>query len=786
MLTVVKRDGKKEAFNSQKIINAVLAASSAAGQNISIEFCEKVAAFIAAFPGDELTIAQIQKIVESFLMKSDYEDTARKYIVYRDRRDKDRERESKQIKTFNEIIDVADNDINRENANINAATPAGMMMKFASETTKDYTLDYLMNPEHAQAHRRGRIHGHDLDYYPTGSTTCTMIDLVEILRNGFQTSDGPVRPPKSVRTAAQLAAIVMQCNQNEQHGGQAFGNFEYAMGIYVRKSFLRHFVDVYEFLYEKEFDLALASIYIDNKSLEAFYPKVYDKALKDTKEETLQSMEAFMHNLVSMHSRGGAQIVFSSINYGTGTSTEERMVMNAILDVTYRGAGKEGSTFIFPIQIFKVKEGINFTEGDWQRAVQNWDKAMAGEMEFTAPNFDLFLKCCKVSARRLFPNFVFLDATFNKHEDWRAEDPMHYMHEVCTMGCRTRVFDDIFGPKTSMSRGNISFTTVNIVRVAIKSKRAAERFYEKDILAKGYTATRSSVEAMALELFRAGLEELLGITAEQLYARYKFQGKRKAKQYPFLLGQNLWKNGGELSPNDSVEDVIKHGTLSIGFIGLAEALVMLIGEHHGQTKRAQKLGLEIVSSMRHFCNKSTKKYNLNYSLLATPAEGLSGRFVGMDRKEFGAIEGVTDREYYTNSNHIPVYFPITAYEKINIESQYHQHTNAGHILYVEMDAEAKKNVLAFAMIIRQMFYSNTGYGAVNHEVQRCLVCGHEGDIGDACPICGETEMIHDLARITGYLVGDCQARWSSHKLAEKRDRIRHGLEQVQNGRNKAS
>ena len=497
-----------------------------------------------------------------------------------------------------------------------------------------------------------------------------------------------------------------------------------------------------------------------------------------TKEETYQSKEAFMHNMVTMHSRGGAQIVFSSINYGTDTSTEGRMVMHAILDVTDRGAGTEGTTFIFPIQIFKVKEGVTFSEGDWQRALQNWDKAMVGEMEFTAPNFDLFLKSCRVSARRLFPNFLFLDTTFNKHEDWKPNDPMRYMHEVCTMGCRTRVFDDIFGPKTSMSRGNVSFTTVNIVRVAIKAKRQAELFYEKDIKEQGYTKMRGSVEAMAMNLFNAGLDEMLELAADQLHTRFNFQCKRKAKQFPFLLGQNLWKGGADLSPNDHVEEAIKHGTLSIGFIGLAETLFMLIGEHHGQSDRAQKAGLEIVQRMRNFCDRMTKERKLNFSLLATPAEGLSGRFVNMDRREFGKIDGVTDREYYTNSSHIPVYFPIAAYKKIEVESQYHPLTNAGHILYVEMDAEAKKNTVAFATLIRQMFYSNTGYGAINHEIKKCLVCGHESVFDKACPVCGEVDAINTLARITGYLVGNCEQRWSSHKLAEKRDRIKHGTEDV--------
>lgn len=449
--------------------------------------------------------------------------------------------------------------------------------------------------------------------------------------------------------------------------------------------------------------------------------------------------------------------------------------MDALLEVTNRGVGDNGETFIFPIQILKVKDGINFSESDWQKAILNWDKAMAGEMEFTAPNFDLFLKACKVSARRLFPNFEFLDATFNRHDQWRFDDSERWRHEVCTMGCRTRIFDDIFGPKTSMSRGNISFTTVNMVRLAIKAKQAAEQFFEKEIISHGYTKFKSNVESMSIELFNTSLDELLSLAAEQLYARFKFQGKRKAKQFPFLFGQNLWKGGAELSPNDPVEEVIKHGTLSIGFIGLAETLVMLIGEHHGQSKRAHKLGIEIVSSMRHFCNKCTEKYNLNFSLLATPAEGLSGRFVAIDRKKFGIIEGVTDREYYTNSCHIPVYYPITAFEKIRIESEYHKYTNAGHILYVEMDAEAKKNVLAFAMLIRQMFYSDTGYGAINHEIKKCLVCGYEGTFEGACPICGEAEMVHSLARITGYLVGDCESRWSSHKLAEKRDRLKHNM-----------
>lgn len=775
MVSVIKRSGVQVPFDREKIIHAIRCAAAAAGENIQGTELEEIAAKVydTVAPNGVISIKAIQDIVETQLMRSNYPVIAKRFILYRKRRSDDRRKVTTQRKIFNEIIDLEPTDSNRENANIDAAAPAGMMMRFASETTRQYALDYLIQHEHAQAHRNGVLHIHDLDYYPTRSTTCTMIHLTDALASGFSTNDGSVREPQSIRAAAQLAAIILQCNQNEQHGGQAFGDFEYALGKYVAKSFARHFQHAYEILHGRPCGIPADQLQLNNTDLAQSHARLFEQAEKDTKEETYQAMEAFLHNLVTMHSRGGAQVVFSSINYGTGTTAEERMVMHALLDVTDRGAGSTGTTFIFPIQIFKVKEGINYSESDWSRAFQNWDAAMRGNIRWIAPNFDLFLKACRVSARRLFPNFLFLDAPFNKNDAWDAADPKRYMHEVCTMGCRTRVYDDLWGQKTSMGRGNLSFTTINIVRIAIKAKRKALQTYAFEQQREPYDSIRGRVEKLSLMLFFDELNDVLETVAAQLYARYQFQCRAKAKQFPFLLGQNLWTGGSALEANQHPEPVLKHGTLSIGFLGLAEALVMLVGNHHGQTPFAQQCGLEIVRHMHDFCDRATERYKLNFSLLATPAEGLSGRFVNIDRRDFGFIPGVTDREYYTNSCHIPVYYGIAAYKKIEIEAAYHPYTNGGHILYIEMDTEAKKNLLAFATIIRHMIHKGVGYGAINHEIQKCLVCGHEGTFGRLCPRCGETEMIHDLARITGYLVGDCQSRWSSHKLAEKRDRLKH-------------
>lgn len=458
--------------------------------------------------------------------------------------------------------------------------------------------------------------------------------------------------------------------------------------------------------------------------------------------------------------------MFSSINYGTDTSPEGRMVMFELLNATEKGVG-DGETPVFPIQILKIKEGVTYDEDDFWLAYNNYEKAKKGELKYKAPNFDIFVRACEVSAKRLFPNFVFLDSSFNKHEKWNPDDPERWRYEIATMGCRTRVFDDVNGEKTTIGRGNLSFTSINLVRPAILAMKKKKHLIENK-------TDPETAEKIVVEEYLQNIRELAEFAADQLYARYLFQRKAKGKQFPFLMGQNAWKGGKSVGPNDNVGDVINSGTLSIGFIGLAEALVALIGKHHGESMEAQELGLKIVGTIRKVCDEYKEKYKLNYSCLATPAEGLSGRFTALDRKEFGIIPGITDREYYTNSSHVPVYYPIPAYKKIHIESQYHKLENAGHIVYVEMDAEAKKNIPAFMKLVREMHLSDAGYGAINHPVDRCLKCGHEGAIDDACPICGETEAIDKIRRITGYLVGTLD-RWNSFKKAEEKDRVKHTI-----------
>lgn len=760
---IIKRDGNIVPFDSERIKSAI---KKAAREEIDPVFIETITKEIENKEKHSLTVEEVQRIVEHYLMKSDYEDTARAYITYRKKRDVEREINSKNIKTFNELVEIEDTDIKNENANMNGNTPAGQMMKFASITTNNYAEGYLISNDFVKLHKKGFIHIHDKDYYPTKTTTCVHYDLEKLFKDGFDTGHGFLREPNSIRSAFALTAIAFQTNQNQQHGGQSIPALDYYLAPYVAKTFKKYFAKYFN---RENFLLTLeqleengTTISISNERLKEMYPREYKLALEDTVEETEQGAEAFLANMNSMHSRGGNQTVFSSVNYGTDTSVEGRLVMLALLKATERGLGR-GETAIFPIQIFKVKDDINFSLEDFNKAINNIDDAIAGKIKFKTTNFDIFLLSCIVSSKRLFPNFLFLDSSFNKNDKWKIDDPKRYIYELATMGCRTRVYDNLFGERTCIGRGNDSFSTINFVRLAILSTLEAEQIHKE----------KKAIEKEAIKIFFDKLKYMGDITAKQLYERYNFQCTAKAKQFPFLMGQGLWMEGESLKPNDRVEDVLKHGTLSIGFIGLAEALKMLIGKHHGESDEAQDLGLKIVGYLRELCDGYSKEYNLNYSCLATPAEGLSGRFTTIDRKEFGIIPGVTDRKYYTNSNHVPVYYPISAHDKISKEAPYHKLTNAGHILYVEMDTEAKKNIVAYLMLIKTMKDKDSGYVSINHPVDRCTECGLEAEIEDRCPKCN-SDKIYRIRRITGYLTGTLDS-WNSYKQAEEKDRVKHSI-----------
>ena len=758
VLIVTDRNETKKPFDEQRIINAIDKAAKATSETVDNLFITSIANSIKMLNSDNITVDEIQRQVESYLMKSEYEETAKAYITYRKKRDL--ERNSKFLQTYHELVEIEDTDLKNDNANMNGDTPAGQMMKFASVNTNDYTDGYLINPKYVEAHNKGLIHIHDKDYYPTKTTTCVQYDMSKLFKNGFNPGHGYLREPNSIRSAGALAAIAFQTCQNEQHGGQSIPAFDYFMAPYVTQSFRKYIKKYY--LREmgensatiEQLDFLYQDIKIGNEYLKARLPYIYKYALEDTIAETEQSMEAFIANMNSMHSRGGNQVVFSSINYGTDTSVEGRMIITALLKATEQGLGR-GETPIFPIQIFKVKNGVNYSEEDFSFAMANIEEALNNNLNYNAPNFDLFIRSCVVSSKRLFPNFVFLDASFNQNDKWDANDPERFKYELATMGCRTRVYDNRFGEKTSWGRGNLSFTTVNLVRIALE--------------AKSISAPKND---NIIDVFYNKLIETFDFVAEQLIERYQFQCTAKAKQFPFLMGQGIWSDGEKLSPRDRVEELLKNGSISIGFIGLAETLKVLIGKHHGESDKAQTLGLSIVKSMRDMCNKFADKYNLNFSLLSTPAEGLSGRFTSIDRKQFGIIKGVTDREYYTNSSHIPVYYNISAFDKIRIEAPYHALTNAGHILYVEMDTEAKKNISAFMQLVDQMKKADAGYVSINHPVDRCTRCGFEAEIGTSCPQCGDIDHIDRIRRITGYLVGTLD-RWNSYKQAEERDRVKH-------------
>nr|WP_294814040.1 anaerobic ribonucleoside triphosphate reductase [Prevotella sp.] len=731
--TVVKRDGRIVGFNEQKIMAAIRKAMLHTDKGEDSSLIEQITDHVAYRGKSQMSVEAIQDAVELELMKSARKDVAQRYIAYRNQRSIARKAKTRDI--FMSIVNAKNNDITRENANMNADTPAGMMMKFASETTKPFVDDYLLSEESRDAVKHNYLHIHDKDYYPTKSLTCVQHPLDVILQHGFTAGHGSSRPAKRIETAAVLACISLETCQNEMHGGQAIPAFDFYLAPYVRMSYQEEVKNL-EKLTGKDLK-HLYNIEIDDyllKDLEGLEgdARLEQHAINKTVNRVHQAMEAFIHNMNTIHSRGGNQVVFSSINYGTDTSAEGRCIMREILESTYEGVGN-GETAIFPIQIWKKKRGVNYLPED--------------------RNYDLYQLACKVTARRFFPNFLNLDATFNQNEKWHADDPERYKWEIATMGCRTRVFEDRWGEKTSIARGNLSFSTINIVKLAIECMGIEDK-------------------KQRIDMFFAKLDNILQITAKQLDERFQFQKTAMAKQFPLLM-KYLWIGAEKLKPEESIESVINHGTLGIGFIGLAECLVALIGHHHGESEEAQELGLKIVTYMRDRANGFSEEYHHNYSILATPAEGLSGKFTKKDRKEFGIIPGVTDRDYYTNSNHVPVYYKCTALKKAQIEAPYHDLTRGGHIFYVEIDGDATHNPSVISSVVDMMDKYNMGYGSVNHNRNRCLDCGYENADAnlEVCPKCG-SHHIDKLQRITGYLVGTTD-RWNSGKLAELHDRVTH-------------
>ena len=731
--TVVKRDGRIVGFNEEKIATAIRKAMLHTDKGEDLHLIHQITDHISFKGKPQMTVEDIQDLVELELMKSSRKDVAQKYIAYRNQRSIARKAKTRDM--FLEIINIKHNDITRENANMNADTPAGMMMKFSSESTKPFVDDYLLNPEVLDAVKGNYLHIHDKDYYPTKSLTCVQHPLDRILTYGFSAGHGESRPAKRIETASILGCISLETAQNEMHGGQAIPAFDFYLAPYVRNSYIEEIKNLeelngadYSHLYHQELTDYLTQ---PLEGLEG-EQRIVQHAVNKTVSRVHQSMEAFIHNMNTIHSRGGNQVVFSSINYGTDTSAEGRCIIRELLNSTYRGVGN-GETAIFPIQIWKKKRGVSYLPTD--------------------RNYDLYQLACKVTARRFFPNFLNLDATFNQSEEWQENDPKRYMHEVATMGCRTRVFENRFGPKSSVGRGNLSFSTINIVKLAIECM---------DIKDKEQRIAR----------FFAKLDAMLDITARQLHERMEFQKTAYTKQFPLLMS-SLWIGCEKLKPNDTIASVINQGTLGIGFIGLAECLVALTGKHHGESEEAQALGLRIVTYMRDRANQFSEQYQHNYSVLATPAEGLSGKFTRVDRKQFGILPGITDRDYYTNSNHVPVYYKCSARHKAEVEAPYHDLTRGGHIFYVEMDGDATHNPEAIMRVVDMMDHYNIGYGSVNHNRNRCLDCGYENAAPhlNVCPKCGSTH-IDRLQRITGYLVGTTD-RWNNAKLAELNDRVTH-------------
>ena len=768
--TITKRDGRTVHFDINKIASAIEKAFAATiGKKdyaICLALAQEVSDIFEEKQIDSPTVEQIQDTVERVLINHGHVRTAKAYILYRAERTRVRNMNDRLMKTFEDITykDATDSDIKRENANIDGNTAMGSMLKYGSEGAKHFYESYVLNPAHSEAHRNGDIHIHDLDFY-TLTTTCCQIDLIKLFHDGFSTGHGVLREPNDIASYASLACIAIQSNQNDQHGGQSIANFDYGLAPGVAKTYKKRYRSNLTSLIEvmdcaahakktKEIFQTLTAenliptldgsqAYTDRERallIEAGVPEeILDKiqsfsakkATEETDKATYQAMEALLHNLNTMHSRAGAQTPFSSINYGMDTSTEGRMVMKNMLLVTEAGLGN-GETAIFPIQIFRVKDGVNFNPGE--------------------PNYDLFKLSCRVSAKRLFPNFSFQDAPFNLQ--YYKEG--HPETEIAYMGCRTRVIGNVNDPEREITygRGNLSFTSINLPRIAILANKNIDWFFSE-------------------------LDRKIDLVVEQLLERFEIQAKKKVHNYPFLMGEGVWIDSEKLNYDDEVREVLKHGTLSVGFIGLAEALKALLGVHHGESEIAQNLGLDIIGHMRKRMDDLSAETHLNFSLLATPAEGLSGRFVRMDRERFGSIEGVTDREYYTNSFHIPVYYPISAYKKIQLEAPYHELTNAGHITNIELDGDPSTNLDAFEKVIRYMKAQGIGYGSINHPVDRDPICGYNGIIGDTCPKCGRSETdgeygFQRIRRITGYLVGTLD-RFNNAKRAEVRDRVKHSI-----------
>ncbi|MBZ4668609.1 MAG: ribonucleoside-triphosphate reductase catalytic subunit [Defluviitaleaceae bacterium] len=774
---ILKRDGREVPFNIEKITNAIYKATIAAGEEDyekAMALAEKVVEKLHKDTNIQVpSVEDIQDIVERVLIEEGLTQTAKKYILYRAERTRIREMKTRLMKTYEDITfkESKDNDLKRENANIDGDTAMGTMLKYGSEGAKQFCEMFLLKPEHAEAYKNGDIHIHDLDFY-TLTTTCCQIDIVKLFKNGFSTGHGYLREPNDIHSYSALACIAIQSNQNDQHGGQSIPNFDYGMALGVAKTYSRLYrqnlakgLELLSGIKEASTLVNMVSkkladedelyptlvpdeTYLDRerKHLLEFIPDVklinkvqsfaIEKAQAETDRNTYQAMEAFIHNLNTMHSRAGAQVPFSSINYGTDISPEGRLVIKNLLLATEAGLGN-GETPIFPVQIFKVKEGINYNSGD--------------------PNYDMFKLACRVSAKRMFPNFAFLDAPFNL----KYYRPGRPETEVAYMGCRTRVIGNVYDPSREIvyGRGNLSFTTINLPRIALRSNKNVNNFF-------------------------AELDEKIDLVIDQLLERFEVQARKKVKNFPFLMGQGVWIDSDKLGWEDEVREVLKHGTLSMGFIGLAECLKALTGKHHGESEESQKLGLKIIGHMRKRMDEASQKCKMNFTLLATPAEGLAGRFVKMDRKIYGSIEGVTDREYYTNSFHVPVYYEINAFDKIRIEAPYHELTNAGHITYIEVDGDPTQNLQAFEKIIRAMKEAGIGYGAVNHPIDRDPVCGYTGIIGNTCPYCGREEgeiKFERIRRITGYLVGTLD-RFNDAKRSEERDRVKHMSFKSQNMR----
>ncbi|MBR3760031.1 MAG: anaerobic ribonucleoside triphosphate reductase [Ruminococcus sp.] len=771
IIHIIKRDGRKVPFNIEKIANAIFKAAQSCGGtdlNTAMDVAAKVCRiFEEENPGCVPTVEEIQDLVEKTLIENGHAKTAKAYILYRYERTRSREMKTNLMSVLNELTfsSAKDSDIKRENANIDGDTAMGTMLKYGSVSAKEYYEMYVLNPKHAKAHREGDIHIHDLDFY-TLTTTCAQIDLKKLFTNGFSTGHGYLREPNDISSYSALACIAIQSNQNDQHGGQSIPTFDYAMADGIKKTYkarysqniaralslicgleneqeiakniLNEISEKYDLIpilagdngyQEKEAELL--SQYADAETIAKIQAFAIKNAEKETDRAAYQAMEALIHNLNTMNSRAGAQTPFSSINYGTDTSPEGRMIIKNVLLAQEKGLGN-GETPIFPIHIFKIKEGINYNPTD--------------------PNYDLFKLACRVSAKRLFPNFSFIDAPYNLkyYKDGNPDT------EIAYMGCRTRVIGNTYDPSREIvtGRGNLSFTSINLPRLAIKADHNVGHFFDM-------------------------LENMMDLAIDQLKHRFQIQCQKRVRNFPFLMGQGIWIDSDKLSPDDTVGEILKHGTLSVGFIGLAECLKALIGSHHGENDDARELGIEIITAMRNRIDEESKRTGLNFSLLATPAEGLSGRFIRMDAKKYGVIEGVTDRDYYTNSFHVPVYYPISAYDKIKIEAPYHELTNAGHISYIELDGDPLENLTAFEKIVRCMKESGIGYGAINHPVDRDPCCGYTGIIGDTCPCCGRKEHTDTVAfdrirRITGYLVGTLD-RFNNAKRTEESDRVKHDV-----------